>query len=67
MKTGAPVEVFSRFERSWVRGFVLVREERDPEGTVTWRWVRRISDRTDLPQPFPRAEVRASVVAASIA
>ena len=58
MELGASVEIFSRFDRSWVRGFQLVDEARDDAGRVTARTVRRMSDRMVLPWRFPGHEVR---------
>ena len=57
MELGVSVEIFSRFDRSWVRGFQLVREERDNAGHVK-RTVRRTSDHLVLPKRFPGREVR---------
>ena len=52
------VEVFSRFEGSWVPGFELEREERDESGQVTKVFVRRTADKSVLPTPFTPTEVR---------
>ena len=58
MELGVSVEIFSSFDRSWVRGFQLFSEERDYAGHVTARTVRRTSDHMVLPKRFPGREVR---------
>ena len=58
MERGTPVEVFNHFDNSWVTGFQLVQEERDENGRVLARVVRRRSDHAVLPRRFPAEEVR---------
>jgi hypothetical protein len=65
VKPGVSVEVFSKFDGSWLRGFELAGEEHDEQGRVIARRVRRVSDRTVLPQSFPAKEVRPASVAPS--
>ena len=49
---GARIEVRSRFDGRWVRGFEI--EERRPDGLL----VRRVSDDSVLPAVFTADEVR---------
>jgi hypothetical protein len=58
MQNGAKVEVFSQFDGSWLPGFRLEREECDERGRVAARFVRRITDGSVIPRPFPAREVR---------
>jgi len=54
LASGAPVEVFSRFTRSWVTGFEIAEA-----GTDGYR-VRRFSDRSVLPVELALHDVRAA-------
>lgn len=53
MRPGTHVEVRSTFDGSWVRGFELVETEDD--GSMR---LRRLSDGSVLPTPFPPDDVR---------
>ena len=52
LQSGIKVEVRSRFERSWAKGFEVVGVA--PDGYI----IRRLSDGEELPTHFPRDEVR---------
>jgi hypothetical protein len=56
IRDGADVEVFSRFDGSWLSGFQLTREP-DGAGAADVS-VRRTSDGTVLGGTFPAGEVR---------
>jgi hypothetical protein len=51
--SGTRVEVRSRFDGSWAAGFELA----EPSDGRGWH-VRRLSDGSVLPTPFPHEEVR---------
>ena len=57
MRIGEPVEIFSTFDQTWVRGFHLVGTARDDSGDVAYV-VQRTSDGNVLPARFPRQDVR---------
>lgn len=57
---GTEVEVRSAFDRSWKRGFVV--EESSEQG---YR-LRRRSDGTVLPTPFPADAIRPADIASSL-
>lgn len=54
LTAGSRVEVRSRFDRHWVRGFEVASVEEDGRFVI-----RRLSDRTELPDVFDADEVRA--------
>jgi len=56
MTPGSRVEVRSRFERTWARGFEVV-EELDDGGELQYR-IRRRSDGSVLPAIFVGDDVR---------
>jgi hypothetical protein len=56
MKPGTRVEVRTRFESKWTRGFEVA-EEVATSGTPEYR-VRRRSDGSILPVAFPEDELR---------
>lgn len=58
MKIGTKVEVRSRFDGSWSGGFSLESEERDEDGKLSGRKVRRLSDGMVLPMVFDVRDVR---------
>ena len=58
MRPGTRVEVRSRFESKWTRGFeVADRAESDALGAATYK-VRRRSDGSILPVTFSEADLR---------
>ena len=52
LEDGTRVEVRSRFDRSWARGFEVA--GLSPDGYI----IRRVSDGTTLPVPFSGDDVR---------
>jgi hypothetical protein len=56
MKPGTRVEVRSRFESKWARGFEVA-EQVTTQGTPVYR-VRRRSDGSILPVEFPEDDLR---------
>ncbi len=56
MRPGSIVEVRSRFDGEWVRGFQVVTVEDTTDGEACL--VRRTSDGTVLPVSFPSADLR---------
>jgi hypothetical protein len=55
MRPGSDVEVRSSFDGSWVSGFQVA----DVTGPAAGEFhLRRVSDGTVLPVPFPRHELR---------
>ena len=56
MERGTRVEVRSRFDRAWARGFEIVEPVGDDDG-LQYR-IRRRSDNAVLPSLFDREEVR---------
>jgi hypothetical protein len=60
VRPGTRVEVRSRFESKWTRGFEVadrVDPERDGDGEPMYK-VRRRSDGSILPVAFPEADLR---------
>lgn len=55
METGTRVEVRSRFDRAWARGFEVAEQV---QGAAGYR-IRRRSDGSVLPVVFPPDDVRA--------
>jgi hypothetical protein len=54
VEAGTRVEVRSRFDATWARGFEVVEPTQDDQGYV----IRRRSDGSILPVVFAREEVR---------